>query len=189
MSVPRNRSWADFDRGRSPHLARCPDHEQPSKLPDVLKRLDLEAVVDGNKIASEAQRLLYDDVKRGSCTRCHKDDHIGKDCKEPKANWEDKFDKEKSQHWTSVLKWQQRALEQKGANPKDPPKHPTLHIKPEQRSHTLMYDSDSDDNFSPLQHFRMTLQDPDDAEDDAPPLNVAADQVEINRSRARRKRL
>jgi hypothetical protein len=35
----------------SAHLARRPDHEQPSKLPAGLKRPDLEALVDGNKIA------------------------------------------------------------------------------------------------------------------------------------------
>ncbi len=46
------------------YLARRPDHEQPSKFPNGLKRPDLEAVVDGNKIASEAQRQLYDDIKR-----------------------------------------------------------------------------------------------------------------------------
>jgi hypothetical protein len=48
------------DQSKNPtnaHLARRPDHEQPSKFPTGLKRPDLEAVVDGNKIASEAQRL------------------------------------------------------------------------------------------------------------------------------------
>jgi hypothetical protein len=34
------------------HLDRRPDHEQPSKLPPSLKRPNLDAVVDGNKIAS-----------------------------------------------------------------------------------------------------------------------------------------
>jgi hypothetical protein len=58
------------------HLARRPDHEQPTKFPTGLKRPDLEAIVDGNKIASEAQRQLYDDIKRGNCTRCHKGGHI-----------------------------------------------------------------------------------------------------------------
>ncbi len=84
------------------HLSRRPDHEQPSKLPDGLKRPDLEAVVDGNKIASESQRQLFDDVKRGDYSRCHKGGHNRKDCKEPKAKWEDKFDKEQGQYWTSV---------------------------------------------------------------------------------------
>jgi hypothetical protein len=91
------------------HLARRPDHEQPSKFPDGLKRPDLNATADGNKIASEAQRQLFDDVKRGNCTRCHKGGHNRKDCKEPKAKWEEKFDKEKLLYWTSVPKWQQRA--------------------------------------------------------------------------------
>jgi hypothetical protein len=54
--------------------------------------------VDGNKIASEAQRQLYDDIKRGNCTRCHKGGHIRKTCKKPAAKWEDKFDKEKGQY-------------------------------------------------------------------------------------------
>lgn len=43
-----------------------------------LKRPDLDATVDGNKIASETQRQLYDDIKRGNCTRCHKGGHIQK---------------------------------------------------------------------------------------------------------------
>ena len=77
------------------HLARRPDHEQPSKFPTGLKRPDLETIVDGNKIASESQRQLYDDIKRGNCTRCHKGGHIRKDCKDPKAKWEENFDKEK----------------------------------------------------------------------------------------------
>ncbi len=97
------------------HLARRPDHEQPSKLPSDLKRPDLDAIVDGNKIASEAQRQLYDDIKRGNCTRCHKGEHIRKDCKEPKTKWEEKFDKEKLQYWDSVVKWQARATT--GAKP------------------------------------------------------------------------
>ena len=80
------------------HLARRPDHEQPSKFPTGLKRPDLTATVDGNKIASEAQRQLYDDIKRGNCTRCHKGGHIRKTCKKPAAKWEDKFDKEKGQY-------------------------------------------------------------------------------------------
>jgi hypothetical protein len=33
------------------HLSRRPEHEQPAKFPEVLKRPDLEAVVDGKKIA------------------------------------------------------------------------------------------------------------------------------------------
>ncbi len=71
------------------HLARRPEHENPAKL-EGLKRPDLKAVVDGNTIASESQRQLYDDIKRGNCTRCHKGGHIRKDCKDPKAKWEDK---------------------------------------------------------------------------------------------------
>jgi hypothetical protein len=41
------------------HFFRRPDHEaeQPSKLPDGLKRPDLEAVVDGNKIAPSVNFL------------------------------------------------------------------------------------------------------------------------------------
>jgi hypothetical protein len=63
------------------HLSRRPNHEQLAKFPDGLKRPDLTATVDGNKIASEAQRQLYDDVKRGNCSRCHKGGHNRKDCK------------------------------------------------------------------------------------------------------------
>jgi hypothetical protein len=67
------------------YLARRPEHEQPSKLPGGLKRPDLDALVDGNKIASEAQRQLYDDIKRGTCTRCHKSGHVRRDCKNQSA--------------------------------------------------------------------------------------------------------
>ncbi len=65
------------------HLARRPSHEQPNKFPTGLKRPYLDAVVEGKKIASEAQRQLYDDIKRGQCTRCHKGGHIRRDCKKP----------------------------------------------------------------------------------------------------------
>jgi hypothetical protein len=41
------------------HLARRPAHEQPNKFPTGLKRPDLDAVVEGKKIASEAQHQLY----------------------------------------------------------------------------------------------------------------------------------
>jgi hypothetical protein len=145
-----------------PHLARRPDHEKPTNLPEGLKRPNLDAVVDGKKIASEAQRQLYDDVKRGNCTRCHKGDHNRKDCKDPKAKWEDKFDKEGTQYWASVLKWQLKA---KGDTPKDPAKPaPTLHVPKikfvEQRSTSLS--SDSDDEIYPVLHYRMTIDDLDD---------------------------
>ncbi len=59
---------ANPQKSDKPYLARRPAHEQPAKFPDGLKRPDLEAVVDGNKIASEAQRLLYDDIKWGNFT-------------------------------------------------------------------------------------------------------------------------
>ncbi len=67
---------ANTQQSDKPYLARRPAHEQPAKFPDGLKRPDIEAVVDGNKIASEAQRQLYDDIKRGNCTRCHKGGHL-----------------------------------------------------------------------------------------------------------------
>jgi hypothetical protein len=126
-SDPKPNEAAKGDQ-KNPHLARRPAHEQPSKLPEGLKRPDLDATVDGKKIASESQRQLYDDLKRGNCTRCHKGGHILKDCTEPKAKWEDKFDKEKTQYWTSVLKWQQKAAEQKNT-PKNATHPPTLHVK------------------------------------------------------------
>jgi hypothetical protein len=86
------------------HLSRRPEHEQPAKFPEGLKQPDLEVVADGKKIASEFQRQLFDDIKRGNCSRYHKGGHNRKDCKEPKAKWEEKFDKEKLFYWTSVLK-------------------------------------------------------------------------------------
>ena len=89
---------ANTQKTDKPYLARRPTHEQPAKFPDGLKRPDLEAVVDGHKIASDAQRQLYDDIKRGNCTRCHKGGPPRKDCKETKEKWEDKFDKEGTQY-------------------------------------------------------------------------------------------
>jgi hypothetical protein len=160
----------DKDKGaNNPQLARRPEHEQPAKFPGGLKRPDLEATIDGNKITSEAQRQLYDGIKRGNCTRCHKGGHIRKDCRDPKAKWEDKFDKEKAQYSTSVLKWQQRASEQKDnptATPKTVTLAPTLHVKPEKRFHLLDPDYGSDDEPAPLRSYRLTMQDPDDTDDD-----------------------
>jgi hypothetical protein len=96
LTTPRNQDKT--------HLSRRPDHEQHAKFPEGLKRPDLEATVDGKKIASEFQRQLFDDIKWGNCSRCHKGGHNRKDCKDPKAKWEEKFDKEKLTYWTSVLK-------------------------------------------------------------------------------------
>jgi hypothetical protein len=150
---------------KNPHLARRPAHEQPSKLPEGLKRPDLEAMVDGKRIASESQRQLYDDLKRGNCTRCHKGGHIRKDCTAPKEKWEDKFDKEKSQYWTGVLKGQQKAAEQKPI-PKDATHPPTLHVKvkPDARFQVLDGETDSDEESTTLRHYRFTLHDDDDAD-------------------------
>jgi hypothetical protein len=153
----------------NPHLARRPDHEQPAKLPDGLKRPDLEAAVDGKKIASEAQRQLYDDIKRGNCTRCHKGGHIRKDCTEPKAKWEEKFDKEKSQYWASVLTWQQKATEQH-ARPKAATHPPTLHVKstaPEKRFNVLADDDSDDEQSHHLCHYGLVMRDPLDDDDGA----------------------
>jgi hypothetical protein len=162
------------------HLSRRPDHEQPAKFPHGLKRPDLTATVDGNKIASEAQRQLFDDVKRGNCSRCHKGGHNCKDCKEPKAKWEDKFDKEQSQYWTSVLKWQQRAGEQSGTVKDTKP--PTLHVKfekkdtLEKRFAALAYDP-YEDEYEPLVHYHTTMSDPDDTPetDDTRPIHGDGD--------------
>jgi hypothetical protein len=84
-------SRSTFDGLKNQHEHRL---ARGARKPEGLKRPDLEATVDGKKIASESQRQLYDDLKRGNCTRCHKGGHIRKDCLEPKAKWEDKFDKE-----------------------------------------------------------------------------------------------
>ncbi len=166
-SKPSPRPKGKDNAKPNPHLARRPDHEQPAKLPDGLKRPDLEAAVDGKKIASEAQRQLYDDIKRGNCTRCHKGGHIRKDCTEPKAKWEDKFDKEKTQYWTSVLTWQQKATEQH-ARPKDAT-HP-LHVKlaaPEKRFNVLADDDSDDEQSHHLRHYGLVMHDPDEDDDSA----------------------
>jgi hypothetical protein len=153
------------------HLARRPSHEQPNKFPTGLKRPDLDAVVDGKKIASEAQRQLYDDIKRGQCTRCHKGGHVRRDCKDPPEKWEEKFDKEKEKYWESVAKWQSKATT--GSAPP-----PTLHTKPsvkfnslksidkpEHRASSITSDSDDDDTSShPPLHYRLTIDDPEEAD-------------------------
>ncbi len=73
------------------HLARRPDHEQPSKFPlPVSKGPTLMRSWTGI-------RLLVD-IKRGQCTRCHKGGHVRRDCKEPQEKWEEKFDKEKEKY-------------------------------------------------------------------------------------------
>jgi hypothetical protein len=127
--------------------------------------------VEGKKIASEAQRQLYDDIKRGQCTRCHKGGHVRRDCKEPQEKWEEKFDKEKEKYWESVAKWPSRATTS-SITP------PTLHAKPavkftslksidkpEHRASSIMSDTDNDDHSSyPPLHYRMTID--DDPEDD-----------------------
>ncbi len=128
--------------------------------------------MDGNKIASEAQRQLYDDIKRGNCTRCHKGGHIRKYCQEPKVKREEKFDKEKIQYWDSVVKWQTRA-----AIGSKPP--PALHQKstprPEQRASSIASDSDEENNtaFPPL-HYRLTMDADMDDDDDHTISNIVA---------------
>ncbi len=99
----------------------------------------------------------------------------------------------------SVLKWQQRAVEQKSAGKKDPPKPPTLHVKPEQRFAILARDSSSEDEYQPLVHYRMTMPDPYDEDDDndndtltvtdevetfTPPLTVTAILAGVDRQLA-----
>jgi hypothetical protein len=137
----------------------------------------LEALVDGNKIASEAQRQLYDDIKRGNYTRCHKGGHIRKDCKEPKTKWEEKFDKEKLKYWDSVVKWLARATT--GSKPPL-----TLHQKtapkPEQRASSIASDSDEDNStaFPPL-HYRLTMDADSDDDDNHAISNMVAGLGEV----------
>ncbi len=75
--------------------SKLPAHERPSTFPQGLKRPDLNATVDGNKIASEFQRQLFDDITHGNCLRCHAKIHFRSSCKEPVGKWETKFDTEK----------------------------------------------------------------------------------------------
>jgi hypothetical protein len=50
-------------------------HEKPESFPIGLKRPDPKMIVDGRPISSEQQQKLYDDIKKGRCTRCHKTGH------------------------------------------------------------------------------------------------------------------
>ncbi len=127
--------------------------------------------MEGKKIASEAQRQLYDDIKRGQCTRCHKGGHVRRDCKEPQEKWEEKFDKEKEKYWDSVAKWQSKAttgsttpptLHAKPSIKTNPPKSID---KPEHRASSITSDSDDDDTSSyPPLHYRLTIDDPEEAD-------------------------
>ncbi len=162
------------DQSKNPtkaHLARRPAHEQPNKFPTGLKRPDLDAVVEGKKIASEAQRQLYDDIKRGQCTRCHKGGHVRRDCKEPQEKWEEKFDKEKEKYWDSVAKWQSKATTG-STTPPTPHAKPSIKTnppksvdKPEHRASSITSDSEDDDTSSyPPLHYRLTIDDPEEAD-------------------------
>jgi hypothetical protein len=79
---------------------------------------------------------------------------------------------------------------------KDPPKPPTLHVKPEQRFSTFASDYSSEDEYEPLVHYRMTMPDPysdDDNDEDtsltvdddvagfSPPLTVTAILADVDR--------
>jgi hypothetical protein len=79
--------------------SKLPAHERPSTFTQGLKRPDLNATVDGNKIVSEFQRQLYDDIAAGNCLRCHAITHSRASCKEPAGRWEAKFDSEKDKYW------------------------------------------------------------------------------------------
>jgi hypothetical protein len=109
-----------------------PAHELPSSLPAGLKRPDLTATVDGKLIASEFQRQLFDDIKHGSCVRCHAKDHARATCKEPIGRWETKFDENKDKYWAGTLKWQQKAQQEKTGAPATTP--PTL-VQKKKESH------------------------------------------------------
>ncbi len=100
--------------------SKRPDHELPSSFPPGLKRPDLTATVDGETIASEFQRQLFDDIRHGNCVRCHSKDHARASCKQPAGKWEEKFDKDKGAYWTGTLKWQQKAQAEKASTKTTP---------------------------------------------------------------------
>ncbi len=102
------------------------------------------AFVNGNKIASEFQRQLYDDITAGNCVRCHSNDRTRKACKEREGRWEAKFDTEKDKYWVNILKGQEKANAEKPGTKAATP--PTL-IQKQSRRHTLRpHLLDSDDN-------------------------------------------
>jgi hypothetical protein len=57
-----------------------PAHEKQTKFPPGLKRPDPTSTVEGRKFSNDAQRQLFDDIKAGRCTRCHKDSHHRAKC-------------------------------------------------------------------------------------------------------------
>jgi hypothetical protein len=144
--------------------SKLPAHERPSTFPQGLKRPDLNATVDGNKIASEFQRQLFDDIT-GNCLRCHAKTHSRATCKEPAGRWETKFDAEKDKYWLGTLKWQQKSQAEKAGGKAKPP--PTL-IQKESRFQTLSFSSQEDDNPA-LQHRSHEIRTSRNRTDPEPP--------------------
>jgi hypothetical protein len=124
-----------------------PALEKPAGFPSDLKRPDPNSTVDGRKISSDAQRQLFDDIRSNRCTRCHKDDHHRAKCPLPAAKWEEKFDREKTKYWESVLKWQAKAAGEPKTSTTPSPK-PTLipqkEIRRAEISVEYLYDDDDE---------------------------------------------
>jgi hypothetical protein len=118
-------------------------HEKPESFPIGLKRPDPKMIVDGRPISSEQQQRLYDDIKKGRCTRCHKSGHYRAQCpdKTPQK-WEGRFDSQKTQYWVALANWQEKASPTTAKS--QPTKTVKFSKKPQQHMNVLDCGSDTE---------------------------------------------
>jgi hypothetical protein len=95
-------------------LTQKKPYEVFKNLPTQLKRPNPKDQYKGKPISSKAQQQLYNDIKNGNCTRCHKAGHWRGspkcDVKTPHS-WEPKSDEKKAGHWTGLAKFQVKLTE------------------------------------------------------------------------------
>ncbi len=122
--------------------------------------------VDGKKIANDAQRQLFDDIRGNRCTRCHKEGHLRSKCTLPAEKWEDKFDREKVKYWESVAKWQGKAADEKKSSS---PAHPKPALVPKKENHRteITWELSSDDDATEPLHQRQMYILATDSESDS----------------------
>ena len=101
-----------YDRTKEPGKNHSPPkrpYENFKNLPDKLKRPNPDDKYKGKSISNKAQQQLYDDIKNGNCTRCHKSGHWrGSPKCEVKTphKWETKLDDKKMGYWTGLTVFQ-----------------------------------------------------------------------------------
>ena len=106
----RNEKTGRGDR----QLTQKKPYEVYKNMPPQLKRPNPKDQYKGKPISSKAQQQLYDDIKNGNCTRCHKAGHWrGSPKCEVKTphSWEPKIDEKKAGYWTGLAKFQGKLTE------------------------------------------------------------------------------